>query len=99
MIGGSIVAVNQIGLTLMSFKDSILHILQIQDLMGGLIKATVFGAVIGIVGCYKGFTTEGGAEGVGKSTTNAVVLSIMLILAINYFLTVGINNFCMAYLQ
>ncbi|HQG29769.1 MAG TPA: ABC transporter permease, partial [Candidatus Ozemobacteraceae bacterium] len=47
----------------------------------------------------KGFTTEGGAEGVGKSTTGAVVLAIMFILAVNYFLTVGINNFNMAYLQ
>ncbi|KAF1081440.1 MAG: Phospholipid ABC transporter permease protein MlaE [Candidatus Rifleibacterium amylolyticum] len=99
MIGGSIVAVNQIGLTLISFKDSILHMLQIQDLMGGLIKATVFGSIIGVIGCYKGFTTEGGAEGVGQSTTSAVVVSIMLILAVNYFLTVGINNFCVAYLQ
>ncbi|MBU1109241.1 MAG: ABC transporter permease [Candidatus Riflebacteria bacterium] len=98
MIGGSIVAVNQIGLTLISFKDSILHMLQIRDIMGGLLKATVFGSIVGIIGCYKGFTTEGGAEGVGQSTTSAVVVSIMLILAVNYFLTVGINNFCVAYL-
>lgn len=99
MIGGSIVAVNQIGLTLISFRDSILQMLQIQDLMGGLVKATVFGGIIAIIGCYKGFTTEGGAEGVGESTTSAVVVSIMIILAVNYFLTVGINNFNVAYLQ
>lgn len=99
MIGGSIVAVHQIGMTLISFRDSILHMLQIQDLMGGLVKATVFGAIIAIIGCYKGFTTEGGAEGVGQSTTSAVVVSIMIILAVNYFLTVGINNFNVAYVQ
>lgn len=99
MIGGSIVAVNQIGLTLISFRDSILHMLQIQDLMGGLFKATIFGGIIAIIGCYKGFTTEGGAEGVGQSTTSAVVVSIMMILAVNYFLTVGINNFNVAYMQ
>lgn len=99
MIGGSIVAVNQIGLTLISFRDSILHMLQIQDLMGGLVKATVFGGIIAIIGCYKGFTTEGGAEGVGQSTTSAVVVSIMIILAVNYFLTVGINNFNVAFVQ
>ncbi len=99
MIGGSIVAVHQIGLTLISFRDSILHMLLVQDLMGGLVKATVFGGIIGIIGCYKGFTTEGGAEGVGQSTTSAVVVSIMMILAVNYFLTVGINNFNTAYLQ
>ncbi len=98
-IGGSIVAVYQIGQTLTTFSDSILQNLKIYDLMGGLFKAMVFGALIGIIGCYKGFTTEGGAEGVGKSTTGAVVLAIMFILAVNYFLTVGINNFNMAYLQ
>ncbi|GAB4268985.1 MAG: MlaE family lipid ABC transporter permease subunit [Candidatus Rifleibacteriota bacterium] len=99
MIGGSIVAIHQIGLTLVAFKDSILQMLLIQDLMGGLFKATVFGAIIAIIGCYKGFTTEGGAEGVGESTTSAVVVSIMMILAVNYFLTVGINNFNTAYLK
>ena len=99
MIGGSIVAVYQIGLTFTSFVDSILHYMLVQDLIGGLVKAAIFGAIISIIGCYKGFATEGGAEGVGKSTTDAVVVSIMLILAVNYFLTVGINNFNMAYLQ
>ncbi len=99
MIGGSLVAIHQIGLTLIAFKESILQMLLIQDLMGGLFKACIFGAVIAIIGCYKGFTTEGGAEGVGESTTSAVVVSIMMILAINYFLTVGINNFNMAYMQ
>jgi phospholipid/cholesterol/gamma-HCH transport system permease protein len=99
MIGGSIVAIHQIGLTLVAFRDSILEMLMIQDLVGGLFKATIFGAIIATIGCYKGFTTEGGAEGVGKSTTSAVVVSIMMILAVNYFLTVGINNFNMAYMQ
>ncbi|HNV70999.1 MAG TPA: ABC transporter permease [Candidatus Ozemobacteraceae bacterium] len=99
MIGGSIVAVYQIGLTLTTFQDSILQNLKIFDLMGGLFKGFVFGGIIGIIGCYKGFTTEGGAEGVGKSTTGAVVLAIMLILAVNYFLTVGINNVQTNYFQ
>jgi phospholipid/cholesterol/gamma-HCH transport system permease protein len=99
MIGGSIVAVYQIGLTFTSFVDSILYMLLIQDLMGGLVKASIFGAIIAVIGCYKGFSTVGGAEGVGKSTTDAVVVSIMMILAVNYFLTVGINNFNVAYLQ
>ncbi|OIP30771.1 hypothetical protein AUK22_01705 [bacterium CG2_30_54_10] len=99
MIGGSIIAVHQIGLTLATFSDSILQSLKIQDIVGGLLKSMVFGGLIGTIGCYKGFTTEGGAEGVGKSTTGAVVLAIMFILAVNYFLTVGINNFNMAYLQ
>jgi phospholipid/cholesterol/gamma-HCH transport system permease protein len=99
MIGGSIVAVHQIGLTLVTFQDSILQNLKFYDLVGGLAKALVFGGLIGLIGCFKGFTTSGGAEGVGASTTGAVVLSIVMILAVNYFLTVGINNFTMAYLQ
>ena len=99
MIGGSIVAVNQIGLTMVTFRESILQNLRIFDLMGGLFKAMIFGGLIGLIGCYKGFTTKGGAEGVGESTTGAVVIAIMLILAVNYFLTVGINNFNMAYMQ
>lgn len=97
MIGGSIVAVYQIGLTLSTFQDSILQSLKVFDLMGGLFKGLVFGAIIGTIGCYKGFTTAGGAEGVGKSTTGAVVLSIMFILAVNYFLTVAINNLFTTY--
>jgi len=57
------------------------------DIMGGLIKATVFGAIIAIVACRQGFATTNGAEGVGKATTNAVVFSFMLILISDYFLT------------
>ena len=50
--------------------------------------ATFFGMIIAIIGCYHGLTTTGGAEGVGKSTTRAVVLSLMLILVSDFFLTV-----------
>jgi len=91
--GGSLVAVTQVNISLMTFKESILANLEISDIMGGLVKSFVFGAIIGLVGCYKGFKTYGGAEGVGKSTTGAVVLSIMLILVSNYFLSVLIVNF------
>ncbi len=54
------------------------------DLFGGLIKAIFFGIIIAIMGCYHGFTTTGGAEGVGRSTTRAVVSSCLLILFFNY---------------
>jgi len=46
-----------------------------------------FAAIIVIVSCYKGFTCEGGAEGVGKSTTSAVVISMVLVLVVDYFLS------------
>ena len=61
--------------------------LQPEDIWGGILKSAVFGVVIAIVSCYKGFQAEGGAEGVGRATTGAVVVSEMLILISNYFLT------------
>ena len=57
------------------------------DIYGGLLKAAVFGIIIALIGCYQGFYTKGGAEGVGIATTRAVVLSSMLILISNYFIT------------
>lgn len=92
MIGGSAVAVAQMDMTLVSFTDSVLRMLRVYDLMGGLFKSIIFGGIIAIIGCYKGFETTGGAEGVGKSTTDSVVISIMLILGTNYFLTETINR-------
>jgi phospholipid/cholesterol/gamma-HCH transport system permease protein len=58
-----------------------------EDIYTGIIKAAVFGAIIATVGCHKGFTAAGGAEGVGRATTASVVLSSMLILTANYFIT------------
>lgn len=57
---------------------------QFSDFINGLIKATVFGYVIGIVGCYEGFNTKGGAQGVGQATTASVVVSSVLILVLNF---------------
>ncbi|MDA8169765.1 MAG: ABC transporter permease [Nitrospiraceae bacterium] len=61
--------------------------LELSDLYGGLIKASFFGGMIALICCYEGFYTEGGAEGVGKATTGAVVISFMTILISDYFLT------------
>ena len=57
------------------------------DLTSGLIKASVFGGILTLVGCYKGFYAEGGARGVGLATTQSVVVSSVLILMADYFLT------------
>jgi phospholipid/cholesterol/gamma-HCH transport system permease protein len=57
------------------------------DVESGLIKAAVFGFIIALMGCYNGFHSKGGAQGVGTATTNAVVSSSILILAANYVLT------------
>ncbi len=61
--------------------------LEVSDIYNGLIKAGFFGASISLISCYKGFYTSGGAEGVGKATTGAVVLSSMTILISDYFLS------------
>jgi phospholipid/cholesterol/gamma-HCH transport system permease protein len=61
--------------------------LEADDIFSGLLKAGFFGATISLISCYKGFYTRGGAEGVGKATTGAVVLSSMTILISDYFLS------------
>jgi phospholipid/cholesterol/gamma-HCH transport system permease protein len=58
-----------------------------QDIYSGIFKAVVFGVIITVVGCYKGFYAEGGAHGVGSATTGAVVMSYMLIIITNYIMT------------
>jgi len=57
------------------------------DVTSGVIKAAAFGFIIALMGCYNGFHSRGGAQGVGAATTNAVVSSSILVLAANYFLT------------
>jgi phospholipid/cholesterol/gamma-HCH transport system permease protein len=61
--------------------------LALEDIYIGLLKAAIFGIIIATIGCYQGFNTQGGAEGVGKATTRAVVMSSLLILISNYFIT------------
>ena len=70
-----------------TYIESTRSSLETGDIMGGLIKALFFGAIIAVVSCRQGFATTNGAEGVGKATTNAVVFSFMLILISDYFLT------------
>jgi phospholipid/cholesterol/gamma-HCH transport system permease protein len=57
------------------------------DICKGIVKATVFGAIVAHVGCYVGFQTKGGARGIGQSTTRAVVMSFLIILIADYFLS------------
>jgi phospholipid/cholesterol/gamma-HCH transport system permease protein len=61
--------------------------LQGWDVISGLIKAAVFGFIVALMGCYHGFTAEGGARGVGRAATNAVVSAAVLIFACDYLLT------------
>ena len=57
------------------------------DVVSGLVKAAVFGFIVALMGCYNGYHSRGGAQGVGAATTNAVVSASILILVFNYMLT------------
>jgi phospholipid/cholesterol/gamma-HCH transport system permease protein len=85
--GGYFVGVKVLGTNPVTYINNSINFSHVTDIWFGLIKALVFGAVVGLIGCYKGFNTEGGAEGVGKATTGAVVVSCMLILILDYFLS------------
>jgi phospholipid/cholesterol/gamma-HCH transport system permease protein len=87
IIGGYFVGVKVLGTNPVTYVKNSIDNTEVTDIWYGLIKSLVFGAVVGIIGCYKGFNTEGGAEGVGKATTGAVVVSCMLILILDYFLS------------
>ncbi len=69
-----------------TYYEAVRNTFEPKDLYSGLIKAGVFGAVIGLMGSFYGFRTEGGAEGVGKATTQAVVASCVLVLVLDYVL-------------
>lgn len=86
IIGGYFVGVNVLDANPTVYIRRTTEYLKVDDIVNGLIKAAVFGGIIAIVSCDRGFYTEGGAEGVGKATMSAVVLSMMLILISNYFL-------------
>ena len=87
ILGGYLVAVNLLGSNPTIYLSRTFDFLDLEDIYIGLFKAGVFGIIIAIIGCYVGFNTRGGAEGVGKATTRAVVMSSLLILIANYFIT------------
>lgn len=87
LLGGYLVGVYNIGIPSQLYLQTTREWLALQDLTSGVFKTTVFGMIIAIVACYQGFNTEGGAEGVGRATTRAVVTGSILILISNYFLT------------
>ncbi len=87
VVGGYLVAVHLLGANPVVYIDRTYQYLQLNDLFSGLFKAGVFGLILAVTGCAKGFYTTGGAEGVGRSTTSAVVMSSLVILLSDFFLT------------
>ena len=96
IFGGYVVAITSIGVTAHTYTQSLKDFFLLKDLMSGLIKAFFFGGIIGTMGCYYGFATEGGAEGVGMATTRAVVASCVLVLISDYVLANVLFRFIFA---
>jgi phospholipid/cholesterol/gamma-HCH transport system permease protein len=87
ILGGYLVSVVLMGANPVSYLNTTFQFMDLRDLFSGLIKAAVFGMLLAIIGCQQGFYTTGGAQGVGRSTTRAVVLASMAILISDFFLT------------
>jgi phospholipid/cholesterol/gamma-HCH transport system permease protein len=87
IMGGYIVGTRSLDFNAHAYIKNTADFLKFDDVSSGLIKAAVFGFIIASMGCYHGFNSKGGAQGVGRATTNAVVSSAILILAANFALT------------
>ena len=87
IMGGYIVGARSLGFNSYAYIKNTTDFLEVDDVTSGLIKAAVFGFIIAVMGCYHGFNSKGGAQGVGRATTNAVVSAAILILAANFALT------------
>lgn len=92
VLGGYIVAVYVYGMSPQSFLDPLPQHVTTFDFVSGMVKSFVFGIIIVTISCYKGMTTQGGAAGVGRSTTNSVVICYSVILIVNFLLTLGLNS-------
>jgi len=87
IFGGFLVGTYQLGYNPATYIHSSWDYLTPMDVISGLVKASVFGFIISLLGCFNGYHSKGGAQGVGQATTNAVVSASILILTTNYILT------------
>jgi phospholipid/cholesterol/gamma-HCH transport system permease protein len=87
VFGGFVVGAYKLGYNPATYLHSTWEYLKTLDVVSGLVKASAFGFIITLMGCYNGYHSKGGAQGVGQATTNAVVSASILILTFNYILT------------
>ncbi|WPZ33672.1 ABC transporter permease [Thalassobaculum sp. OXR-137] len=87
VFGGYVVGVYKLDFNAANYITSTVQYLERIDVISGLVKAAVFGFLISLMGCYHGFNSRGGAQGVGAATTNAVVTASIMILVANYVIT------------
>jgi phospholipid/cholesterol/gamma-HCH transport system permease protein len=85
--GGFVVSVYKLGFNPATYINNTYDFMKAFDVISGLIKAAAFGFIIALMGCYNGYHSKGGAQGVGAATTNAVVSASITILIVNYVLT------------
>jgi phospholipid/cholesterol/gamma-HCH transport system permease protein len=87
VFGGYLVSTAKLGFNPSTYIQNTIDFMEFQDVFSGVVKAAVFGFIITLMGCYNGYTSKGGAQGVGMATTNAVVSASILILSTNYLIT------------
>jgi len=87
VFGGYLVAVYKLDFNAANYIQNTWDFLEAHDVISGLVKAAVFGFIVTLMGCYHGYHSKGGAQGVGAATTNAVVTASILILCFDYILT------------
>jgi len=87
LIGGYVISSSTLRLNPVEFWTRAVHALEFSDLMQGFSKSLVFGFILSTVGCFQGLNVRGGTQGVGRATTQAVVVSCVIILVSNFFLT------------
>jgi len=87
VLGGFLVGVYKLGFGAQEYLNSTLEFLEAEDVISGLVKAAIFGFLVALMGCYQGYHSRGGAQGVGAATTKAVVSASILILTANYIVT------------
>ncbi|MFZ1430676.1 MAG: ABC transporter permease [Geminicoccaceae bacterium] len=87
VMGGFLVSVYKLGFAPIEYINHTLQYLETQDVVSGLVKAAVFGFIVALMGCFQGYHSKGGAQGVGAATTKAVVTASIMILTANYVVT------------
>jgi phospholipid/cholesterol/gamma-HCH transport system permease protein len=87
VMGGWLIGTAKLGFSSAGYLRATLDFMQAMDVVSGLVKASVFGFIIALMGCWCGYSSKGGAQGVGAAATSAVVTSSILILALDYIIT------------
>jgi phospholipid/cholesterol/gamma-HCH transport system permease protein len=87
VFGGYLVSIYKLGFNPATYIRNTIDFMETIDVVSGLVKASVFGFLVSLMGCYHGYQSRGGAQGVGAATTNAVVSASILILIFNYIIT------------